>query len=60
MPPHPQSVWARGAQALPTEPREAVDAVLPDEFPLNLFYESLRKALAPAIDSARGITGIAA
>ncbi len=60
VPPHPQSVWARGAQALPTEPREAVDAVLPDEFPLNLFYESLRKALAPAIDSARGITGIAA
>lgn len=60
VPPHPQSVWARGAQALPSEPREAVDAVLPDEFPLNLFYESLRKALAPAIDSARGITGIAA
>lgn len=60
VPPHPQSVWARGAQALPSEPREAVDAVLPDEFPLNVFYESLRKALAPAIDSARGITGVAA
>jgi len=60
VPPAPQSVWARGAQALPTEPREAVDAVLPDEFPLNVFYESLRKALAPAIDSARGITGMAA
>ena len=60
VPPHPQSVWARGAQALPSEPREAVDAVLPDEFPLNVFYESLRKALAPAIDSARGITGMAA
>jgi hypothetical protein len=42
------------------EPKEAVDAVLPDEFPLNVFYESLRKALAPAIDSARGITGVAA
>ena len=60
VPPHPQSVWARGAQALPSEPKEAVDAVLPDEFPLNVFYESLRKALAPAIDSARGITGMAA
>jgi len=60
VPPHPQSVWAQGAQALPMEPREAVDAVLPDEFPLNVFYESLRKALAPAIDSARGITGMAA
>lgn len=57
VPPHPQSVWARGAQALPMEPKEAVDAVLPDEFPLNVFYESLRKSLAPAIDSARGITG---
>ena len=60
VPPHPQSVWAQGAQALPMEPKEAVDAVLPDEFPLNVFYESLRKALAPAIDSARGITGMAA
>ena len=60
VPPHPQSTWARGAQALPMEPREAVDAVLPDEFPLNVFYESLRKSLAPAIESARGITGIAA
>jgi hypothetical protein len=57
VPPHPQSVWARGAETLPSEPKEAVDAVLPDEFPLNVFYESLRKALAPAIDSARGITG---
>lgn len=60
VPPHPQSVWARGPQDLPMEPKEAVDAVLPDEFPLNVFYESLRKALAPAIDSAKGITGIAA
>jgi hypothetical protein len=34
--------------------------VLPDEFPLNVFYESLRKSLAPAIDSAKGITGLAA
>lgn len=60
VPPHPQSTWARGAQALPMEPREAVDVVLPDEFPLNVFYESLRKSLAPAIESARGITGVAA
>ena len=57
VPPHPQSLWAQGAHVLPIEPREAVDAVLPDEFPLNVFYESLRKALAPTIDSARGITG---
>lgn len=60
VPPNPQSVWAQGAQALPSEPKEAVDAVLPDEFPLNVFYESLRKALSPAIESSRGITGVAA
>lgn len=60
VPPHPQSTWARGAQALPDDPREAVDAVLPDEFPLNVFYESLRKALADTVESTRGITGAAA
>lgn len=60
VPPHPQSVWAQGAHALPMEPREAVDAVLPDEFPLNVFYESLRTSLSPAIESSRGITGVAA
>ena len=60
VPPHPQSVWAQGPQALPGELKDAVDAVLPDEFPLNVFYESLRKALTPTIDAARGITGAVA
>jgi hypothetical protein len=60
VPPHPKSVWAQGARAIPDDTKAAVDAVMPDEFPLNVFYESLRKALAPTIDSARGITGIAA
>jgi len=59
VPPHPQSTWAQGPQALPGDLKEAVDAVLPDEFPLNVFYESLSKALTPTIDSARGITGAA-
>ena len=56
--PHPASVWARGAQALPLtgEPREAVDVVLPDEFPLNVFYDALRRSLAPTIDATAGIT----
>lgn len=58
VPPNPASVWAQGAQALPTEPRLAVDEVLPDEFPLNVFYEALRKKLAPVIESTRGITGV--
>jgi hypothetical protein len=69
VPPSPASVWAQGPSAgsgagtssagegLPTEPKEAVNAVLPDEFPLNVFYEALRKKLAPVIESTRGITG---
>ena len=36
---------------------QAVDAVLPDEFPLNVFYEALRKKLAGTIESTRGMTG---
>ncbi|MEI8083151.1 MAG: DUF6421 family protein, partial [Actinomycetes bacterium] len=57
VPPHPGSTWARGGEALPTETKAAVDAVLPDEFPLNVFYEALRKSLADTIESTRGITG---
>ncbi|MEI6622016.1 MAG: DUF6421 family protein [Actinomycetes bacterium] len=57
VPPHPASLWARGGQALPAENKAAVDAVLPDEFPLNVFYEALRKSLADTIESTRGITG---
>lgn len=57
VPPHPMSTWAQGPSSLPAETKLAVDAVLPDEFPLNVFYESLRTALAPTIESAKGITG---
>lgn len=57
VPPHPASVWAQGGQALPTENRAAVDAVLDDEFPLNVFYEALRKKLAEPLESIKGITG---
>ncbi len=57
VPPHPASVWATGGAALPTETKEAVDAVLSDEFPLNVFYEALRKKIMPTIDSTQGITG---
>ncbi|WEV78512.1 DUF6421 family protein [Janibacter cremeus] len=57
--PHPASVWAKGAAGLPLDgPRKGLnDAVLPDEFPLNVFFEALRKKLGPVIDSTRGITG---
>jgi hypothetical protein len=56
--PHPASVWAKGAEALPLdgEPREVVDVVLPDEFPLNVFYDALRRKLTPTIDATAGIT----
>jgi Family of unknown function (DUF6421) len=57
--PHPASVWAKGVAALPIDgpPKEMTDAVLPDEFPLNVFYESLRRRLDDVVVSTAGITG---
>ncbi|WP_165989865.1 DUF6421 family protein [Streptomyces sp. YIM 98790] len=56
--PHPGSVWAKGPEALDLSlpPRKLVDDVLPDEFPLSLFYEALRRKLRKVIASTRGIT----
>lgn len=56
--PHPASVWARGPDALDLSlpPRKLVDDVLPDEFPLSLFYEALARKLRRVIESTRGIT----
>jgi hypothetical protein len=56
--PHPLSVWAQGPQALPLdgEPKAMVDVVLPDEFPLNVFYDALQRKLATTIDATSGIT----
>ncbi|MER7205799.1 DUF6421 family protein [Streptosporangium sp. NPDC000239] len=55
--PHPASVWHRGVDALPVEgfPKAVVDAVLPDEFPLSMFYEALRRKLGDVVESTRGI-----
>ncbi|MGH6653638.1 MAG: DUF6421 family protein [Actinocrinis sp.] len=62
--PNPASNWARGlhqpwAEALPLAgaPKELVNAVLPDEFPLSMFYEALEKKLREVVASTRGITG---
>jgi hypothetical protein len=57
--PHPASTWAKGAEALPVSgpPKGLTDAVLPDEFPLSMFYEALSRKLAPVIASTAGITG---
>jgi hypothetical protein len=62
--PNPASAWARGLErpwpeALPLDaaPRELVNAVLPDEFPLSMFYEALEKKLRGVVASTKGITG---
>ena len=60
VPPHPVSTWARGGAALPTEAREAVALALDDEFPLSVFYEALHRRLGPVIESACGISEVAA
>lgn len=56
--PHPGSTWAKGPDALDLSlpPRKLVDDVLPDEFPLSMFYEALRKKLRGVIASTKGIT----
>ncbi|MFD1657685.1 DUF6421 family protein [Streptomyces caeni] len=56
--PHPASRWAKGADALDLTqpPRKLVDDVLPDEFPLSMFYEALAKKLKNVIASTKGIT----
>jgi hypothetical protein len=56
--PHPGSTWAKGPEALDLSlpPRKLVDEVLPDEFPLSMFYEALAKKLRSVIASTKGIT----
>ncbi len=51
VPPAENSVWAGDRRDLPTveEPKQLVDLVLDDEFPLSLFYVSLGPKLEPAM-----------
>ncbi|MFD3553250.1 DUF6421 family protein [Streptomyces goshikiensis] len=58
--PHPGSKWAKGPDALDLNqpPRKLVDDVLPDEFPLSMFYEALAKKLKGVIASTKGITAL--
>ncbi|MBC9729713.1 DUF6421 family protein [Streptomyces sp. TRM68367] len=55
--PHPGSKWAKGPDALDLTqpPRKLVDDVLPDEFPLSMFYEALSKKLKKVIAATKGI-----
>ncbi|WP_055590480.1 DUF6421 family protein [Streptacidiphilus griseoplanus] len=64
--PHPASTWAKGPEALPFGEADGkalnkalCDAVLPDEFPLSMFYEALARKLRDVIAATRGITGAA-
>ena len=45
------SRWAKGTRDLPevTEPKQLVDLVNDDEFPLSLFYTSLKPKLEPVL-----------
>ena len=64
--PHPLSAWARhlsgdlGALPLDGPPKGLTDAVLPDEFPLSMFYEALAKKMKGVIESTAGITAASA
>lgn len=56
--PHPASTWAKGVDHLPTggELKGMVNLILDDEFPLNVFYDTLNRKLADVIASTKGIT----
>ena len=60
MPPAESSVWAKDRRELPEveEPKQLVDLVRDDEFPLSLFYTQLAPKLAagarrPAVEARR-------
>jgi len=52
VPPAESSVWAKDRRHLPDveEPKELVDLVRDDEFPLSLFYAQLAPKLAPVLE----------
>lgn len=56
--PHPASIWAKGPDALPLdgELKEVVNLVHDDEFPLNVFYDTLNRKLKDVILATKGIT----
>ncbi|HWS58931.1 MAG TPA: DUF6421 family protein [Actinotalea sp.] len=60
--PHPTSTWAKGPDALPLDgPLGGLtDALLPDEFPLSMFYEALSRKIGDVVASTSGITAATA
>ena len=57
--PHPASQWARGLpdEILAGSPKGYTDAVMDDEFPLSMFFETLDKKMKTVIESTVGIRG---
>jgi len=55
VPPAEASVWAADRRELPEveEPKQLVDLVRDDEFPLSLFYTQLAPKLAPVLERPR-------
>jgi Family of unknown function (DUF6421)/Domain of unknown function (DUF4350) len=55
VPPAASSVWARANRDLPEveEPKQLVDLVRDDEFPLSLFYSQLQPKLGPALQAGQ-------
>jgi hypothetical protein len=56
--PHPASTWAKGPEQLPLdgEPKELLNLILDDEFPLNVFYDTLSRKLKNVLTETKGIT----
>ncbi|MBU6347568.1 MAG: hypothetical protein KGQ38_03030 [Actinomycetales bacterium] len=56
--PHPASAWAKGPANLPLdgEPKELLNLILDDEFPLNVFYDTLSKKMQDVLLQTKGIT----
>ena len=56
--PHPASIWAKGPDALKLdgELKEVVNVIHDDEFPLNVFYDTLNRKLKDVILATKGIT----
>ena len=52
--PNLRSTWRKGPDYL-KDSKELVDAILPDEFPLNMFYEALLKKISGVIEECKGI-----
>ncbi len=56
--PHPASNWAKGSEQLPLdgEPKDLLNLILDDEFPLNVFYDTLSRKLKNVLVETKGIT----